>query len=512
MKKILIIFAVAFIFSSPIAKSTYQANNNTIYSYDADFVMGTLLNVNFETMHDQIRLNNSPSQANFLWVAASKRGTILKIDTLKGIILGEYLSAPNRRGRDPSRTTVDNNGNLWAGNRAESGSGKGSFVEIGLSENFQCFDRNSNGKIDTSQGLGDILNWSNENNADSNGGVSTSEDECIIKYVRTNATGVRTIAIDENNYVWIGGKMNRVHELYDSNTGELINGTRINFGCGGYGGLLDNKGVLWSSSGGDEGLLRYDPKAKVAKKINVVFSYGLAKDSFGNIWNSQYDERKISKFSEDGTLLGQYPTGGDLSRGVAVTDDNDVWIANSGSNTVTRLYNNGTLKATIPVGTFPTGVAVDLAGKVWVTDRDSDDVMRIDPFTNKVDLTVYLGKGAGPYDYSDMTGRFNIAPPNRGSWTIVKDSGSPDARWTTIGWNASVPGNSIITVKAATSKDGINFGPLIDVANNGALNLTKNRYLKVVVLFDRDTDKIRGLFGPRPGKSPILYDLTISQE
>jgi len=56
-----------------------------------------------------------------------------------------------------------------------------------------------------------------------------------------------------------------------------------------------------------------------------------------------------------------------------------------------------------PQGLTPTGVAVDAAGKVWVTNLDSDNVMRIDPATSAVDLTVSLGAGAGPYNYGVRT-------------------------------------------------------------------------------------------------------------
>ena len=62
--------------------------------------------------------------------------------------------------------------------------------------------------------------------------------------------------------------------------------------------------------------------------------------------------------------------------------DNNVWVANSGGNDVSRLDNNGNVLKVIRVGTTPTGVAVDAAGKVWVTNLSSNDVMRIDPATN----------------------------------------------------------------------------------------------------------------------------------
>jgi len=468
------------------------------YTNNSDFDNGSMVSVNHDDVADQLQLNNQSKAFDFIWIAASGRGTIVKINTQTGEILGEYWSAPDGRGRDPSRTTVDNNGNVWAGNRAESSDNKGSAVRIGLDENCQCQDRNNNSKIDTSTGLGDIKPWPNTGGADSNGGVSTAQDECIINYIRTAATGARSIAVDVNNNVWIGGTGNRMHEQYDGVNGQVIAGTLFGPGCGGYGALIDPNGILWSAHGGSC-LLRYDPVNKIAQTLPGLFSYGLARDSQGNIWNSQWSYNQIYKFNSNGSLIGTFPSNGGSSRGVAVTSDDDVWIANSGSNTVTRLSNAGILKATIPVGRTPTGVAVDSAGKVWVTNYDSSNVMRIDPAANLVDLTVNLGAGAYPYDYSDMTGSTLIAPPNTGTWTAVYSSGQPE-KWRKISWTADTPSDSMLTVKAATSDDGTIFGPYVDVANGEPLDVPESEYIKVLVSFTRASTT----------ESPILYDLTIS--
>jgi streptogramin lyase len=340
------------------------AENSVMFTSDKDFDNGILVGINHMIVHNQLQLNNEPSPFNFIWIAASKRGSIIKIDTITGKILGEYWSSPDGHGRDPSRTTVDTRGNVWAGNRAENGSVdgvvKGSIVQIGLLENGQCVDRNGNGVIDTSSGLGDIKPWTNKNGADDQGGVSTAKDECIINYLRTNSTGVRTLAVDANNNLWVGGRGNFMHELIDSNTGQFIPGTNFTDRCGGYGGFLDKNGVLWSSGSRDElCLLRYDTLAKTALDISVARPYGLAMDSKGNIWVSQWvgfsaNSNKISKFSPDGTLLDTYSTYGNYSRGVAITPDDDIWIANSGSNSVTRLGNDGTKKRVFVVGITPT--------------------------------------------------------------------------------------------------------------------------------------------------------------
>jgi YVTN family beta-propeller protein len=442
--------------------TAWAAGNPGVYTLDADFDQGTLVNVNHNAPNiDQLQLDSQATPFNFIWVAASARGTIVKIDTQSGAILGEYLSAPNGRARNPSRTTVDGNGNVWTANRDEAVGDSGSAIKIGLIENGQCVDRNGDGDIDTSTGLGDIRPWPNGGGIDDGGGVSTAEDECILIYQRLpNAPNARHVSVDAQNNVWVGGYPfvpTTFHKLNGA-TGAIM--ASFSPQCGGYGGLIDGNNVLWSAAISQNVLLRYDLNTNASSCIGAAQSYGLGIDTNGFIWNAMWTNNTVAKISSAGAIQPGFPvpTGGSASRGVVITpSDNHVWIANSNSNTVTRLDNNGLLLATIFVGNTPTGVAVDGAGKVWVTNLGSDDVMRINPATNSVDLTVPLGAGAGPYNYSDMTGSTLIAPPNTGTWTVVHDSAILDAVWGFVTWTALTPGDSSLQVYAASSTDGVTF-------------------------------------------------------
>jgi len=181
-----------------------------------------------------------------------------------------------------------------------------------------------------------------------------------------DAPGVRHVSIDRDNNVWIGGypyDIRSFHKLSGS-TGQILDSFAAP-GCGGYGGLVDKNGILWSASLSESSLLRYDPNTRVGTCILSPGSYGLGIDSQGIIWNSQFYDSAILSVDPNGNVLNTYPTGGFNSRGVAVTSDDDVWAANSGSDTVTRLNNaDGNIKARIPVGITPTGVSVDSDGYV----------------------------------------------------------------------------------------------------------------------------------------------------
>ncbi|MCI5227106.1 MAG: hypothetical protein D3918_10740, partial [Candidatus Electrothrix sp. AX2] len=86
------------------------------YTLDADFDQGTLDNLEHESVPDQLQLAEGASVLNFIWVANSSQGTVSKINTVTGEELGRYHTGPSS-GTNPSRTTVDSQGNLWVGNR-----------------------------------------------------------------------------------------------------------------------------------------------------------------------------------------------------------------------------------------------------------------------------------------------------------------------------------------------------------------------------------------------------------
>ena len=510
------------------AGATPPAGNPATYTLDTHFSEGSLINVNYTDVPDQLQMNSAPTPFNFIWVAASTRGTIVKIDTQTGTVLGEYLSAPEGRGYNPSRTTVDANGNVWAGNRAEAGfigpTQYGSVVKIGLEENGQCVDRDGSGTIDTSTGLGDVKLWpdvtdgvGSTDGAPHVAQVQDAADECILIYQRTpNADEVRHVSVDAGNDVWVGGYpfAQRFFHQLDETTGAILNSfDAATYGCGGYGGLIDGNNVLWSASISQSQLLRYDLTAGTGSCIPVGSSYGLGIDTSGFVWNSMWVNDSIVKVSPAGAIQAGFPkpTGGAGSdRGVAVTPiDDNVWVANSGGSDVSRLDNAGTFLNAVPVGSNPTGVAVDAAGKVWATNLGSHNVSRINPATNMVDLTVdlnavkYNGVDAGPYNYSDMTGSTLIAPPTTGTWEFEHDSGLFDAPWQNVSWSSLEPGpaGSITVTVASSNVSGGPYSAPETVTNGVDLTSTPpGQYLKVVVTFSRADG-----FDP----TPVLYDLTL---
>ncbi len=475
------------------------------YTLDADFNQGTLFNVIHETAN-QLELDHTAREFDFLWVAVSSKGTIVKINTTTGQVIGEYFTSPSGQPRDPSRTTVDLNGNVWATNRAGN-----SVVHIGLVENGQCVDRNANGVIDTSTGFNDIRAWTNAGGANTNGGVTTAADECIIHYTKVNSFGTRHVSVTKDNDIWVSGTSGRRFDLVDGVTGQ-IKRAEPTVGFGGYGGLIDRNGVIWSSNP----MLRWDTALPLTGANGTNWtgfnhpSYGLCIDSGGNVWNTTFGNGQIRKFAPNGTLLGTFNQGDSFAQGCVVDKNDHVWVAHSlNRSTVGHLKNDGTYVGTITVQSGPTGVAVDGQGRIWATNHNSRTVSRINPTlgplgpdgvtrVGAVDFTT-PNLGGDLYNYSDMTGSTLSGIPNSGTWATVFDSNIAGAEWGRIGWTARMCGDASLTVSVSSSTNGTTFSPAQVVTNGADPTVPNGRFLRIIVNFRRSAS----------GESPILYDLSV---
>ena len=554
------IFIASVIVAAVSAAATPAAETvpggDVLYTFDQDFDKGTLVNVNHEKVRDQLQLNDETSTFPFVWIALSARCTIAKINTDTGEILGEYSTISdeytsnrgddrlggnggNRREcRQSSRTTVGLDGSVWVGHR-----GPGGATHVGLAELNQCIDRNGNGTIETSTGYGDVKPWPGQIPV-----AEEAEDECIIHHVDTDAAPInfsdtRHMSIDADNNLWIGTFGGSRFIEVDGTTGEVISEEAADLDCGGYGGVIDGNGVIWSANGGSPGLLRWDPDAPESDSNPRCITqnaagqsfgvYGVAVDSNGFIWITTFGQ-DIYKISPDGnTVQGPFkhnnPTGS--AQGLAVAPNGDVWVGSALSCssdaqgeddpcTVSHLKNDGTFVGLVrnPTGDGSTGVAVDANGKVWTANINANTATRIDPGAGAigadgatrigaVDLTVDFPAGPGdlplpnPYNYSDMTGSqllANTAP--QGSWTVTQDGGSAGFRWGFADWTQQVPAGSqvLVEVRAADTEAGLGSAAFVPVGDNQRFDVT-GRFLQVRVTL-------------RPGEggvSPVLEDIRV---
>lgn len=476
--------------------ATASGGYGRLYTTNKDFAEGTLVGLEDQTVKDQLQLTKSASTLPFIWVPNSSEGTISKVDTISGAELGRYRTSAGNG--NPSRTTVDLQGNCWVGNRDT-----GTVVKVGLAENGQCVDRNNNGKIDTSTGA-TALPW--------------GQDECVLLEVSlnkgsevtctvgqncpSNGSGPRGIAIDASNNLWAGAYNSSMYYQIDGTRGTILK--KIDLASTGhrpYGAVLDKNGILWSADIGGN-VLRLAPSTGAMNKITVSGSqpYGMGLDKNGQLYVAGWCSNKLTMINTaTGAIVWSNPTGDSCSRGVAVTSDGDVWVANSESDSVSRWSSNGVKKTTIPGFRHPTGVATDAADKVWVVDYESANIYRIDPATNKVELTKAVG--GHHYGYSDMTGIVSRSMTTKvGTWTVALDSKGDTTAWDQLLWTGNTPQGTSLKVRVRSSRDNANWSAWEDALPAVALKATPAaRYLQV----ESTLQLVSG------ETSPVLFDLMV---
>ncbi|MBI1319473.1 MAG: DUF5011 domain-containing protein [Candidatus Hydrogenedens sp.] len=497
---------------------------------------GYLFNVDIVGQGDDKCIQLAKAEETVAWpyiaIANSGRDTITRVDVNTGNAVGEYKSRPDGKDGNPSRTTVDAFGNVWFGNRNEGiADGKGSVTRVGLvvggtrvdaasnpdpngdyvlnPSYCTCEDRDFDGLIKTSKGYPWVngvsdytptyLPWQNTGGVDSNGGVSTAEDECITAYVRVAGTNVRFVAVDPFNNIWTGGLGNRQFQKITNATAAVVPASVFNSLCGGYGGLVDGNNVIWSAywSGYGDGFMRYDVPftSSPLTCVSGVLNYGVAIDpDTCNIWTTSATFDNIARVvSPSGTLLSATynhhgsATPGIVARGIVI-DKGVAWVAHSGSNTVGRLTTSGVHQGNVVVGSGPTGVAVDTNGKIWSANLGTNNASRIDPtaIPGTVDLTVDLGPGSAPYNYSDMTGTVLLkAVAPQGSWTNIYDGGVLGCVWSPISWVAYQDPGTTVVVQVRASDSPTPSGPWTVVQNNVPFSGVVGRYLQIQIIMIR---------------------------
>ncbi|HEX8998978.1 MAG TPA: LamG-like jellyroll fold domain-containing protein [Blastocatellia bacterium] len=505
--------------SRGVGASALQQPQRT-YTANADFAEGTLVGLEYTTVPNQLQVAVESGVLPFIWVPNSNEGTISKVDTSTGKELGRYRTAPSNTTPNPSRTTVDLQGNCWVGNRQTA-----TAVKVGLLESGQCVDRNTNGTIETSRDL------NNDGNIQGTELLAWGQDECVLTEVVLIAgqernyvpgsfagsyandywnPGPRGIAIDASGNVWVGTYGTKKYYYINGATGQIMRTIDVSSANHTpYGAVIDRNGILWSSGYDDNAanadLLRLNPADNSFLATNLGHQvYGIGLDRNNHLFVSAYHQQKLSRVN---VLTGQKEwtrdgTGDDYqARGIAVTSDGDVWVANTGSGKVTRWSNDGVKKTAIAVGNSPTGVAVDAAGKVWVVNNGDDYIKRIDPATNTVDLEKHI-LGTTHYGYSDMTGFVSRTVTTRtGTWTVVYDSQTANAPWGVISWNSAEPAGTSIRARARSSANQTTWSEWEQAGKGVSLSATPaGRYLQIEVTLQISTGDV----------SPILYDLTVA--
>ena len=177
--------------------------------------------------------------------------------------------------------------------------------------------------------------------------------------------------------------------------------------------------TIWATnfSGTVRSISKIDPRGEVLTSATAagLAPFGLAVDTAGNVWSGS-NGTVIGRTDVTGTVTNTF-TVGSFPQSVALDRNGFVWVANRSSNTVMKVDSLGVVQTTVPLpaGTSPIGIVVDALNQVWVAGFHSSTstthtLTVLDSAGNVLNTFSYVAATAG-FGFS-----FPAADPNGHIW------------------------------------------------------------------------------------------------
>ena len=186
---------------------------------------------------------------------------------------------------------------------------------------------------------------------------------------------------------------------------------------------VDPNGMITTVAG--NGTNGYSGDGGAATNASLYYPYGIAVDASGNLFIADYNNNRIRKVNPNGIIttvagngsLGYSSDGGAATNaslnwpsGVAVDASGNLFIADTGNNRIRKVDPTGMITTVAGNGSsgysgdgglatnaslvFPSGVAVDASGNLFIVDSDNNRIRKVNP--NGIIMTV-AGNGSRAY-------------------------------------------------------------------------------------------------------------------
>lgn len=531
-KPVAAICAGVLLAALPLAAQVTSATKK--YTTTADFGLGTAFNV--DTAGNQVDLADVVTTFPVLWVANAGDDTVSRVDTTTGKEVGRYrtwftgsaAAYPPHLGNAyaggaPSRTAVDQQGNVYVGNRHFDGRApvlikilSGSYIDRnGNGTEETSKDTNNNGVIDP----GEMLPLVDANN---DGVIQQSEiqDERVAWATRlpspaeNNAWG-RSVSIDTQGNVWFGCYNTQRYYRIRGTDGVILSGPHTTSGHTPYGSVIDGNNILWGASLSNN-LLKMDttdPDNPAKKTIFGVpgTNYGIAignQAGVSHVYLGSLGAGTYIDFNTQTNASAIKNCGAGLtSIGVATDGVGDIFIGHNGgvrkcSSAGVQIWTAGLQ----PGGQTGYSVAVDSDQNVWLLPAPGaggagPGIIAKYHGASGAAMGVFP-VGNSPYTYSDATGIGIFQSQRQGNWKVIQSSGLPNNAWSIV-WNtepqASVPGGTTLVVEARTAASQAGLAPLsFGAVSNGTGTCVSGNFIEV-----------RATLTSNSAATPVMSDIAL---
>jgi sugar lactone lactonase YvrE len=159
---------------------------------------------------------------------------------------------------------------------------------------------------------------------------------------------------------------------------------------------VNSEGDVWVSEWETNAVKEFSATGTFIRNVTIASPctgalngpYGVAIDSLGNLWVTDSNNDRVLEFNSAGTCLRQFGSTGrengqfEYPTGIAIGPGNNVWVTDTFNERVQEFSETGTFIKTLG-GAFgsgpgqfevPEGIAVDSSGHLWVSDMFGNHV------------------------------------------------------------------------------------------------------------------------------------------
>jgi hypothetical protein len=171
--------------------------------------------------------------------------------------------------------------------------------------------------------------------------------------------------------------------------------------------------------------------------------YAIAVDASGNVYTANYGNNTVSKITSAGVVTQTWATLASTATpyAIAVDASGNVYTANSTNHTVSKITSAGVVTqtwATLASGATPRGIAIDASGNVYTANYSLNTVSKITSAGVVTQTWAALASGATPINIAiDASG--NIYTANLNGYTVSKitSAGVVTQTWAALAFGSS---------------------------------------------------------------------------
>ena len=190
-------------------------------------------------------------------------------------------------------------------------------------------------------------------------------------------------------------------------TTNLVNGTTPN---------VYLRAISAIGNGASSAPLSVAPIVQFASTGNTPI--GIAIDSLGNVYTANSGANTVTKILTDGTTAQFGGTTGSFPIGIAIDSSGNVYTANYLANTVTKILPSGTTaQFGGSTGASPSGIAIDSLGNVYTANYNASTVTKILP--DGTTTLNWASTGGNPRSIA-IDSSNNVYTANYGASTVTK--------------------------------------------------------------------------------------------